>query len=290
MATQQEQPIRLAPSPGARVRRFFDAFIIITRSNPNVLIGVVILTAILLMTVFSPIIVRSDYTQTTTDLRLPPSSEHWFGTDAFGRDVFDRVIAGSRVSLYVGFAVTFISVVLGLVIALFAGYFRLLDHILMRFVDGLLAFPTILLALALIALLGGSVNNVIIALSVTGTASKVRLVRGQVLSLREEQFVEAARAIGAPVWRILFLHIAPKHHWDRTGAGDIYAGDGDSCRSEPQFPRSRGAGVHTYMGQYCCDRQGLCAGRLLDILLPRRIPDADRAGSRAHRRRFAGLS
>ena len=210
MATQQEQPsIRLAPSAGARARRFFDAFIIITRSNPNVLIGVVILTAILLMTVFSPIIVRSDYTQTTTDLRLPPSLEHWFGTDAFGRDVFDRVIAGSRVSLYVGFAVTFISVVLGLVIALFAGYFRLLDHILMRFVDGLLAFPTILLALALIALLGGSVNNVIIALSVTGTASKVRLVRGQVLSLREEQFVEAARAIGAPVWRILFLHIAP---------------------------------------------------------------------------------
>ena len=159
------------------MRRFFDAFIVITRSNPNVLIGVVILAAILLMTVFSPVIVRSDYTQTTTDLRLPPSSEHWFGTDAFGRDVFDRVIAGSRVSLYVGFAVTFISVVLGLVIALFAGYFRLLDHILMRFVDGLLAFPTILLALALIALLGGSVTNVIIALSVTGTASKVRLVR-----------------------------------------------------------------------------------------------------------------
>ena len=72
------------------------------------------------MTAFSPIIVRSDYTETTTDLRLPPSSEHWFGTDAFGRDVFDRVIAGSRVSLYVGFAVTIISVVLGLVIALFA--------------------------------------------------------------------------------------------------------------------------------------------------------------------------
>ena len=179
------------------------------RGNPNVLIGVVILTAILLMTAFSPLIVRSDYTETTTDLRLPPSAEHWFGTDAFGRDVFDRVIAGSRVSLYVGFAVTIISVVLGLVIALFAGYFRLLDHVLMRFVDGLLAFPTILLALALIALLGGSVNNVIIALSVTGTASKVRLVRGQVLSLRDEQFVEAARAIGSPVWRILFLHIAP---------------------------------------------------------------------------------
>ena len=191
------------------MRRALNASVVIMRSNPNVIIGVVILAAILMMTALSPVIVRTDYTETTTDLRLPPSADHWFGTDAFGRDVFDRVVAGSRVSLYVGFAVTVISVVLGLVIALFAGYFRMLDHILMRFVDGLLAFPTILLALALIALLGGSVNNVIIALSVTGTASKVRLVRGQVLSLREEQFVEAARSIGAPVWRILFLHIAP---------------------------------------------------------------------------------
>lgn len=210
MDSQQGQPsIRLAPSASARVRRAVNACILISRANPNVMIGMVILAAIFLITAFSPIIVRSDYTQTTTDLRLPPSADHWFGTDAFGRDVFDRVVAGSRVSLYVGVAVTVISVVLGLVIALFAGYFRILDHVLMRFIDGLLAFPTILLALALIALLGGSVNNVIIALSVTGTASKVRLVRGQVLSLREEEFVEAARAIGAPVWRILFLHIAP---------------------------------------------------------------------------------
>ena len=210
METQQERTaIRLAPSAGERVRRILNACAVMMRGNPNVIIGVVILAAILLTTVSSPIIVRTDYTETTTDLRLPPSSQHWFGTDAFGRDVFDRVIAGSRVSLYVGFAVTFISVILGLIISLFAGYFRILDHILMRFVDGLLAFPTILLALALIALLGGSVSNVIIALSVTGTASKVRLVRGQVLSLREEQFVEAARAIGSPVLRILFLHIAP---------------------------------------------------------------------------------
>ncbi len=210
MSTSQERTtIRLAPSMRDRLRRLGRGIRLITRGNPGVILAFVILVVMALIAIFAPLIVRSDYTLTTTNLRLPPSSEHWFGTDAFGRDVFDRVIAGSRVSLYVGFAVTAISIVAGMVIALFAGYFRLLDHVIMRFVDGLLAFPTILLALALIALLGGSVNNVIIALSVTGTASKVRLVRGQVLSLREQQFVEAARAIGAPVWRILFLHIAP---------------------------------------------------------------------------------
>lgn len=200
------EPVVRAPSA---MRRFWRGFRLLIRGNPNVMVGMVILVIIALIAIFAPLIVRTDYTETTTDLRLPPSTEHWFGTDAFGRDVFDRVIAGSRISLYVGFAVTAISVIAGLIIALFAGYFRILDHILMRFIDGLLAFPSILLALALIALLGGSVNNVIIALSVTGTASKVRLVRGQVLSLREQQFVEAAHAIGSPVWRILFLHIAP---------------------------------------------------------------------------------
>jgi peptide/nickel transport system permease protein len=173
------------------------------------ILALVIISAVFFMAVFSPWLARTDYEQTTTDLRLAPSAEHWFGTDNFGRDVFDRVLVGSRISLWVGFWVTFISVVAGVIIALFAGYFRWLDHVLMRFIDGLLAFPTVLLALALIALLGSSVNNVIIALSVTGTASKVRLVRGQVLSLREQQFVEATRAIGSPVWRILFLHIAP---------------------------------------------------------------------------------
>ncbi len=140
---------------------------------------------------------------------LAPSADHWFGTDRSGRDVFNRTIIGSRISLYVGFTVTAITVLVGLSVGLIAGYTRPLDNIIMRFVDGMLAFPTILLALAIIAVFGASLNNVILALVVTGTAGKVRLVRGQVLTLREVQFVDAARAIGAPVWRILYLHIAP---------------------------------------------------------------------------------
>jgi peptide/nickel transport system permease protein len=109
----------------------------------------------------------------------------------------------------VGFAVTAITTVVGTTVALVVGYSRTMDNIVMRFVDGLLAFPTILLALALIALLGASVQNVVIALSITGTAAKIRLVRGAVLTLRESMYVEAARSVGASLPRILFIHIAP---------------------------------------------------------------------------------
>jgi ABC-type dipeptide/oligopeptide/nickel transport system permease subunit len=129
MGTRQERTIiRVAPTPRDRASRAVSATWRMMRRNPNMFIGVVILTGVFLMAIFAPLIVRTDYTETTTDLRLAPSAEHWFGTDNFGRDVFDRVIVGSRISLYVGFAVTAISVVVGLVIALFAGYFRILDN------------------------------------------------------------------------------------------------------------------------------------------------------------------
>lgn len=208
--TRERASIRLTQHPLERARHLARVTGRMMRGNPGMLLGVVILVLISLIAIFSPLITRTDYTRVDPINRLlAPSAQHWFGTDTLGRDVFDRTIAGSRVSLLVGFAVTVVSVCAGMSIALLTGYFRRVDNVVMRFIDGLLAFPAILLALALIALLGSSLNNVIIALSVTGTASKVRLVRGQVLSLREQQFVEAARAIGAPTWRILLLHIAP---------------------------------------------------------------------------------
>jgi len=180
------------------------------RKNPNLLLGVLILSAVVLIAILSPVITRTEYTKVDPVNRLkPPSWEHWFGTDNYGRDVFDRTIAGSRISLLVGVSVTAITTLVGVGIALVAGYNRRADNVIMRFIDGMLAFPSILLALALVALLGSSLQNVIIALSATGTASKVRLVRSAVLSLREMTYVEAARAVGAPTWRILLLHIAP---------------------------------------------------------------------------------
>ncbi len=202
--------VELAPTFGQKARRATRATGHVLRREPTVLAGAVILGFMAILAIFSPLIATSDFTRTDPVNRLlAPSADHWFGTDAAGRDVFERTIAGARLSLMVGFLVTAITTIAGTSIALVVGYSRLLDNLVMRFVDGLLSFPTILLALALIALLGSSVQNVLIALSITGTASKIRLVRGVVLTLRETAYVDAARGMGARVPRILLVHIAP---------------------------------------------------------------------------------
>ncbi len=193
-----------------RLRGAFGATYRAARRDKILATSITIILIGLFLAFFAPLLARSDYERTDPVNRiLPPSTAHWFGTDNLGRDVFDRTIVGTRLSFLVGFSVTLISTVIGVSVALVISYFRLLDSIMMRVVDGFLAFPTILLALALISLIGPSIGNVIIALSVTATASKIRLVRGAVLSLRESTYVEAARAVGVPVPRILMLHILP---------------------------------------------------------------------------------
>ena len=193
-----------------RLRDTWHSFIGSLRRDPVLAGSVVILLLGLFLVAFSTFLTRTEYTRTDPFFRLlGPSGSHWFGTDDTGRDVFDRVLVGTRISFLVGFSVTALSAVAGTAIGVVAGYNRLMDNIIMRFVDALLAFPTILLALALIALWGPGLLNVIIALTVTGTAGKVRLVRSQVLSLRESTYVEASRVAGASTFRILFSHIMP---------------------------------------------------------------------------------
>ncbi len=178
--------------------------------NPNMLTGFIILAVISFFTVFAGAIDRYDPLRLEPlDRLLAPSSEHWFGTDNTGRDVYSRTIHGGRVSLRVGFTVALLTVCAGMVVGLISGYDRRADMVIQRFMDAIMSFPTLLLALALIAMLGSSVNNVIVVITVVDTPRMVRIVRAQVLSLREYQFVEAARAIGAPTWRILLLHVAP---------------------------------------------------------------------------------
>ena len=198
---------------GAQPNRWQRGFVAARRAlikNPNMLLGLVLLVVMLVMAIFSGQITDVDPRHIDTIERLKgPSNEYLFGTDHLGRDIFARVVYGSRLSLLVGIAVAIITMVGGVVLGLISGYYRTLDAIIMRLMDGLMAIPSFLLAIALVAMLGASVQNVIIALSVVETPRVVRVVRSSVLTLRERVYVEAAEAIGARGIRIMARHIFP---------------------------------------------------------------------------------
>jgi peptide/nickel transport system permease protein len=180
------------------------------RRHPIILSGLLLLGAILLVSVASPLFATHDPIRVNPLARLqPPSMEHWFGTDHLGRDIYSRVIYGSRISLLVGFSVALLSTVLGLVIGLVTGFIRKLDAVIMRIMDGLMAIPSILLAIALISLSQSSIRNVIIAITIPEVPRVVRLVRSVVLTLRDQLFVDAAVSLGARLPRILTFHIMP---------------------------------------------------------------------------------
>ena len=199
--------VRQARGSGYRIYTQFSRML---KKNPNMIIGFLILIIFTSMTIFADFIVKYDPVGIDPSHRfMPPGTEHWFGADVVGRDVYTRVIYGGRVSLLVGFMVAIFVTVAGLFIGLVSGYTPKLDIVIQRIMDALMSFPTLLLALALIAMLGGSVWNVIAVITIVDTPRMVRIVRSAVLSVREQQYVDAARGIGAPVQRILFLHIAP---------------------------------------------------------------------------------
>ena len=186
--------------------RFKDAF----RRHPTAIVGGVVLLAMILVAIFAPWLASADPQATVPSLRLkPPSETSWFGTDMLGRDVYSRVIYGSRISLEVGLAVALLSTALGLAIGLVTGYLRWVDAIVMRIMDGLMSIPPVLLAIALMALTKASVGNVIVAITLAEIPRVVRLVRSLVLTLREQPYVEAAVAAGTSLPRILVRHILP---------------------------------------------------------------------------------
>ncbi len=177
---------------------------------PTIAIGGVLLALILFVAIAAPMLWTVDPTALAPAKRTrAPSALYWFGTDMLGRDIYSRTLFGARVSLEVGFAVAAVSSVIGMLIGVCAGFIRLLDTIIMRIMDGLMSIPSILLAIALMALIGASVQNVVIAISVSEIPRVARLVRGVVLSLREQAYVEAAIASGTKIPKIIFKHILP---------------------------------------------------------------------------------
>ncbi|OZI71734.1 ABC transporter permease [Bordetella genomosp. 12] len=179
------------------------------RSWP-VLISLAILVLVVAAAVFAPWIGTTDPTAINPGARLkPPFGEYFFGTDAFGRDVWSRVVYGARISLVAGLGAALISVGLGLVIGVIAGWFRSLDGIIMRTMDAIMAIPGILLAIALVSVGGASLTTVLVAITIPEIPRVVRLVRGQILSVREEPYVEAALALGTPLPLLLWRHMVP---------------------------------------------------------------------------------
>jgi peptide/nickel transport system permease protein len=178
--------------------------------HPTIVVGGVLVGLMILMAILAPYLWTKDPTALAPAKRTrEPSALYWFGTDMLGRDVYSRVIYGSRVSLMVGFSVAFCAAVAGTTIGLISGFIRGVDAIVMRIMDGLMSIPPILLAIALMALTRASVQNVIIAISVAEFPRVSRLVRGVVLSLREQPYVEAAIASGTRVPVIIWKHILP---------------------------------------------------------------------------------
>ncbi len=186
--------------------RFKDAF----RRHPTAIAGAVVLLLMVVVAIAAPWLGTTDPLALSPIKRLrAPGAEYWFGTDMLGRDVYSRVIYGTRVSLTVGLAVAVLATVVGLAIGMVTGYLRWLDAIMMRVMDGLMSIPSVLLAIALISLTTASLRNVIVAITITEIPRVVRLVRSLVLTLREQPYVEAAVASGTRLPAILLRHILP---------------------------------------------------------------------------------
>ncbi len=193
--------------PPVRVRAGLWGFAV---RHPSIAIGTTLLSLMLICAVFAPLLANADPTALALSKRTrAPNAEFWFGSDALGRDIYSRVLYGARVSLLVGFSVALIASLAGLFIGLISGFVRWADGIIMRFMDGMMSIPPILLAVALMALTRGSVGNVITAIAIAEFPRVARLVRGVVLSVREQPYVDAGIAAGTRTPMLIWRHILP---------------------------------------------------------------------------------
>lgn len=194
----------------ARARSSVTGVIRFARRKPLGAASAVVAIGFVLVAVFAPLIGTHDVREMSADRFLAPGTDHFFGTDQYGRDIFSRIVYGSRLSLAISLLAVTIGTVAGTAIGLVSGYFGgRVDLIVQRFVDALLAFPGLILALVMVGLVGSSPRNVAIAIGIVTIAPLSRVVRGPVMSIKENTYVEAARATGAPSLRVMARHIIP---------------------------------------------------------------------------------
>ena len=197
------------PRAEAAPRRAGPHWIVLLARRRTTVVGAILMTLMIGVGVLAPLIGGDPAHMDVAGRLAAPGRAHWFGTDDVGRDVWSRVVYGARLSLLVGVAVVVLSFVVGVVCGVVAGYYRRLDNVVMRVMDGLMAFPAIVLAIALMAALGPSVVNVIVAIAVVYSPRVARVVRGSVLVIRETSYVEAARALGASDLTLIARHVLP---------------------------------------------------------------------------------
>lgn len=179
--------------------------------NKMAVMGFIIILAMVIIAIFAPFIATQAPEAQDLAIRFQsPSAEHFFGTDNFGRDIFSNVVYGARISLFIGLVATIISVVIGTIIGAVAGFFGGgVDNVLMRLVDIILSIPSLILAIAISAVLGTGIRNLILAVSLSSITNYARIVRASVLSVKEQEYVEAAKIGGASNFRLIFRHILP---------------------------------------------------------------------------------
>ena len=206
-----EQDLNWRPAADLKRETALGRFVATLREHPSLAIGLLIVGIVVVAAIIGPLVVP--YGPLATDPKaklLPPSRIHLMGTDNFGRDILSRVVSGARLDLTIAFSVVAIALVGGVLVGTLSGYYgRLLDDIVMRFTDILFAFPSFILAMAITAMLGNKMINVIIAIAIAYIPYFIRLTRAEILTARELDYADAARCVGNPDWRIMYVHLLP---------------------------------------------------------------------------------
>ncbi len=206
-----ERDLSWGPAASARRETVLGRFVFTLREHPSLAIGLLIVGIVVAAALIGPQVISYGPLATEPKAKLmPPSGLHPLGTDNFGRDILSRVVHGARLDLTIAFAVAAIALVTGALVGTLSGYYGgLLDDVVMRITDILFAFPSFILAMAITAMLGNKVINVIIAIAIAYTPYFVRLTRAEILSARELEYADAARCVGNPEWRIMYVHLLP---------------------------------------------------------------------------------